>query len=539
MLSVEREANNNGLTYEMMMEHAGKGLADEVERSYELLKEGGVLGLVGSGNNGGDTLVALAHLAGKEWPATAYIVKERPKDDPLIDRLLSNAGSVIQISTDPKFEKLEVAIRSHNIIMDGLLGTGIKLPLKGNIAKALTFVQGTLDRMPKKPKVVAVDCPSGVDCGSGEVAPESLEADMTVTMAAIKTGLLKFPANNLLGELKLVGIGLDDQDKRSKTWQSLKREVADAMWVRQTLPDRPRDSHKGTFGTALIVAGSVNYTGAALLAGKGAYLAGVGLVTLAIPAPLHNTLAGHFPEGTWLILPHEMGVIDESATEIVLENLGRATAMLLGPGFGLEDETEKFMANLLATSPQSHRPKIGFVTTEIEEVKEEKLSLPPMVIDADGLKLLKRVPDWPEKLPEIAVLTPHPGEMAVLTGLSIKEIQANRIDITEHYAAKWGHVVMLKGANTVVAEPNGRTVVIPVASPALARAGTGDVLAGIIVGLRAQGLEAFEAAVSGGWIHAQSGLRAAYSKGSTASVLASDLLEGMVKVMADLYSPLL
>lgn len=536
MQSVEREANESGLTYEMMMEHAGNGLAYEVEQAYKHLKSGGVLGLVGPGNNGGDTLVALANLVEKGWSATAYILKVRPKDDPLVNRLISIGGSVIPIDQDPEFEKLEGAVQSHEVIMDGVLGTGITLPLKGKIAKSLTFIQNVLDQMPKKPKIVAVDCPSGVDCDTGKTAPESLAADLTVTMAAIKVGLLKFPANDLIGELRLVGIGLDDQDSRSMNWQSIKREVVDADWVRRRLPNRPREAHKGTFGTALIVAGSVNYTGAGLLAGKGAYLAGVGLVTMAVPAPLHTALAGHFPEGTWLILPHEMGVIDESAAEVVLENLGRATAMLLGPGFGVEDKTEKFLANLIASTPQSRRVRIGFVAAEIEDEKEEKISLPPLVIDADGLKLLKRIPDWSGKLPETTILTPHPGEMAVLTGLSVPEIQSNRIDITEHYARKWGHVVMLKGANTVIAEPNGRTAVIPVASPALARAGTGDVLAGIIVGLRAQGLEAFEAAVSGGWIHAQSGLGAAKSKGTTISVLAGDLLEAMIDVVAGLDS---
>lgn len=536
MQSVEREANKSGLTYEMMMEHAGNGLADEVERVYKPLKGGGVLGLVGSGNNGGDTLVALANLVEKGWSATAYIVKARPKDDPLVNRLTSSGGSVIPINTDPEFEKLKRAVQSHEVIMDGVLGTGITLPLKGKIAESLAFIQSVLDQMPKKPKIVAVDCPSGADCNTGEVAPESLAADLTVTMAAVKAGLLKFPANDLIGELRLVSIGLDDQGRRSKIWQSIKREVADANWVRQRLPNRPRDAHKGTFGTALIVAGSVNYTGAALLAGKAAYLAGVGLVTMAVPAPLHTTLAGHFPEGTWLILPHEMGVIDESAAEVVLENLGRATAMLLGPGLGVEDKTEKFLANLIASTPQSRRVRIGFVAAEREVEEEEKISLPPLVIDADGLKLMKQIPDWSGKLPKTTVLTPHPGEMAVLTGLSVPEIQSNRIDITEHYAGKWGHVVMLKGANTVVAEPNGRTAVIPVASPALARAGTGDVLAGIIVGLRAQGLEAFESAVSGGWIHAQSGLGAAKSKGTTMSVLAGDLLEAMIEVVAELDS---
>jgi NAD(P)H-hydrate epimerase len=160
--------------------------------------------------------------------------------------------------------------------------------------------------------------------------------------------------------------------------------------------------------------------------------------------------------------------------------------------------------------------------------------LPPMIIDADGLKLLANIDGWHKLLPAPAVLTPHPGEMAVLTGLSTEEIQNDRNGIATKYAKKWGHVVVLKGAFTVIAAPDGTATVIPVASPALARAGTGDVLAGLIVGLMAQGLEAYDAAVAGAWIHAQAGLIAADAYGSTASVLAGDVLEAIPDVLADL-----
>jgi NAD(P)H-hydrate epimerase len=277
--------------------------------------------------------------------------------------------------------------------------------------------------------------------------------------------------------------------------------------VREILPPRPLDAHKGTFGTVLVVAGSVNFTGAALLAGKAAYRSGTGWVTMAVPEPLHAALAGHFPEAPWLLLPHEHGFISASSAEVVLSNLGKPTAILLGPGFGLEPTTCQFLANLLTPT------------------------LPPLVIDADGLKLLAKLEDWPSRLPAQAVLTPHPGEMAVLTGLSLERIQGDRIGVAEQFAHLWEHVVVLKGAFTVIASPVGKTAVIPVATPALARAGTGDVLAGLIVGLRAQGVEAFEAAAAGAWIHAQAGLRAAEKLGSTACVLAGDVLEAVPEVM--------
>ena len=260
-------------------------------------------------------------------------------------------------------------------------------------------------------------------------------------------------------------------------------------------------------------------------------------MTLGVPSPLHITLAGHIPEATWVLLPHEMGVIADTAAEVVFENLGNASAMLLGPGFGLEDVTKNFMVNLFKPATQGGNTGIGFITSASEVVESEKPELPPLVLDADGLKLLTKIPEWPQKLPGLAVLTPHPGEMAELTGLRVSEIQVARLTTAEKYANEWGHVVVLKGANTVVAEPGGRTAVIPVASPALSSAGSGDVLAGIIVGLRAQGVGGYESAVSGAWIHAQSGLKSAEYLGTDRSVVAGDLLSSMVDVIHDLEVP--
>ncbi len=534
MLAVEKEADANGLPYSEMMENAGSGLAETIEVNYSSFKSLGILGLVGSGNNGGDTLVALDLLSEWGWKATAYIVRARPKNDLLMERLISSGGVVLDAAEDKKFKQLKSALAEHGILMDGILGTGIKLPLRGTVKDVLRFTKKTLSRISPKPLVVAVDCPSGVDSDTGETSPDSLAADLTVTMAAIKRGLLEFPANDLLGDLVLVGIGLHDQDKRSKTWQALKREVVDEEWVQSTLPKRGRDAHKGTFGTAFIISGSVNYTGAVLLSGKAAYRAGAGLVTLGVPSPLHNILAGHIPEATWLLLPHEMGVIADSAAEVVFENLGKASAMLLGPGFGLEDTTRNFMEDLFNPSTSGGKSGIGFITSASESPGSGKPELPPLVIDADGLKLLAALPDWAEKINGKAILTPHPGEMAELTGLKVREIQAERISIAEKYANEWGHIVVLKGANTVVAEPDGRTSVIPVASAALSSAGSGDVLAGIIVGFRAQGLGGYESAVSGAWIHAQSGLKSAEYLGTNRSVIAGDLLTSMVDVIHEL-----
>jgi NAD(P)H-hydrate epimerase len=308
------------------------------------------------------------------------------------------------------------------------------------------------------------------------------------------------------------------------------------MLVSGLLPERPLDAHKGTFGTALIAAGSASYTGAALLAGKAAYRVGAGLVTMAVPSMLHTALAGQFPEATWSLLPHERGFFSREAAKKLAESFERATALLVGPGFGMEESTQAFLDDLLTgnSAPKKVPGRMGFLQEPQAKKEEPATNLPAMVIDADGLKLLAKIKDWHKILPAPAVLTPHPGEMAILTDLSTEEIQNDRIGIATQYAKFWGHVIVLKGAFTVIAAPDGNSTVVPVASPALARAGTGDVLAGLIVGLRAQGLDAYDAAVAGAWIHAQAGLVAADDLGSVASVLAGDVLEAVSDVMSDL-----
>jgi hydroxyethylthiazole kinase-like uncharacterized protein yjeF len=515
MQAIEREANASGLSYERMMENAGRGLAEVVLDEYGYLADQGALGLVGSGNNGGDTLVALTYLAEEGWSTSAAILRLRPAGDLLVRRLQDAGGRVVWLDKQFDGEALEQLLDAHGLLLDGVLGTGVRLPLKAEAAQALGFTRQRLEAMENPPVVVAVDCPSGVDCDGGETAPECIQAELTVTMAAVKQGLLKFPAYNLVGELRVVGIGLAQDGEGLQAWKDARCILPDLDWVRTVLPARQLDAHKGTFGTALIAAGSTNYTGAVWLAGQAAYRVGAGLVTLAVPAPLHAALAGQFPEATWVLLPQQDGFIAAQAEATIRPHLGKGTALLVGPGFGLEPTTAEFLARLLGS-------------TGIE--------LPPMVIDADGLKLLKHVPDWYKRLPSLAVLTPHPGEMSVLTGLPKEQIQADRLGLARRYSQEWGHILVLKGAFTIIAAPDGAAAIIPVATPALARAGTGDVLAGLIAGLRAQGVEAFEAAVAGAWIHAYAGLQAVKEVGNPASVLAGDVLRGTVSVISDLLN---
>ncbi|TLM99533.1 bifunctional ADP-dependent NAD(P)H-hydrate dehydratase/NAD(P)H-hydrate epimerase, partial [bacterium] len=322
-------------------------------------------------------------------------------------------------------------LENSNVLLDGVLGTGITLPLKDEIASVLRAV----NQSETVPHVIAIDCPSGVDCDSGVAAEDTIPADVTACMQAVKQGLLRFPAFEYVGELRVVDLGLPEDLTTDKDIQLF---MADGATVAGYLPDRPDTAHKGTFGTLLIAAGSTYYTGATLLSARGAYRIGTGLVRLAIPAPLHGTLAGHFPEATWLLLPHEMGMIAESGADLILKNLDRVTALLVGPGLGNEDTTAAFIEKLLTGKQSTHRSAaFGFLPSRANDSNEEHVVMPPMVVDADGLRLMARLKNWPDLLPPGSIVTPHPGEMSALTGLPVEQIQADRLEIARKYAQEW------------------------------------------------------------------------------------------------------
>jgi len=536
MRAIEAEANTAGLTYDQMLQNAGLALAQVIANEFK--DDVHVLyavGLVGTGNNGGDTLVALSALVSAGWAASIYLVGARPPADPLLQKLLDQNIQVVHSEQDAQFEALDELLSQAEVLLDGVLGIGVQLPLRPEIARVLGHVAG----LEKRPTVVAVDCPSGIDCDSGECAPEVIPAALTVCMAAVKQGLLRAPAFEYVGQLHAVDIGLP---AGLKALDEVTNSVVTQAQVTALLPLRSKFAHKGTFGTALIAAGSINFTGAAFLAGKAAYRSGAGLVRMAVPGSLHTSMAGQLPEVTWLLLPHQMGVIAEAAAEVLLKNLDKADALLIGPGFGQEETTRVFVKRLFGmTNPSLYHlgaGNFGFLPRSDSQPETEaqvNVKLPPLVVDADALKLLAKLPDWAEQLPPLSVLTPHPGEMAILTGLTVEEIQANRVEIAVRFAGQWNQVVVLKGAITVIAAPGQGARLIPVATSALARAGTGDVLSGIIVSLLAQGLPPFAAATAGAWLHAYAGLEAEAYLETPTSVLASDVLESIPSVLARLH----
>jgi hydroxyethylthiazole kinase-like uncharacterized protein yjeF len=318
----------------------------------------------------------------------------------------------------------------------------------------------------------------------------------------------------------------------------LSLELLGPEMVRDLLPSRPRHAHKGTFGTALIVAGSPNYTGAAYLASAAANRVGAGLVTLCLAQSLHPILASKLTEVTFLLLPHDLGALVLDATKLLEEKLPDYDALLVGPGLGSEDSTVEFVRRFLGAEGEGVRRGIGFLAGSTEEEpdrKERMKELPPVVIDADGLNALARTPSWWESLSVQGILTPHPGEMSRLMDCSIEEVEADRVGVAEKAAQEWQQVVILKGAHSIIAAPDGRAAISPFANPGLATAGTGDVLAGSIVGLLAQRLSLYEAAIAGVYLHGAAGEMATTALGNAGTV-ASDLLPLLPQVLKRLQS---
>jgi len=550
MRALEKATDKGGHSYADMMEMAGHAVAMRAKTLLAGLDAPRVVILVGPGNNGGDGLVA-GRVLREEFPEStvnALLLKPRDaKKDPVYAAAEKAGVNIVSAETDANssFRTLKKLIAEADVVIDALFGTSVRLPLEGDVVRLLNAANRALEarRKPASPSplttpaaaypnsaserpvtVIAVDLPTGLNPDTGELDKAALFADETVTFGAAKPGLLTFPGAEAVGLLHVADIGMP-ADLPELARAPL---LIDAHEVGARLPQRPRNSHKGTFGKTMIVAGSLNYTGAAYLAAAGAYRSGAGLVTVAAPQVIMPILASLLPEATWLLLPHDLGVLNEAAVKVLRPELDGYSALLLGPGFGREETTGEFLRELLSPT-EERRPArtIGFsrIVDQEDEAEEESTPLPPVVIDADGLNLLAEIEDWPTLLPPNSVLTPHPGEFGRLTGLETDEVQANRLDLAREKAAEWNAIVVLKGAFTAIAAPDGRLAVSPFASAALARAGTGDVLSGMIAGLIGQGVEPFDAALCAVWLHGAAGERAAALATTTAATVAGDLLE--------------
>ena len=526
---IERAANRSVISYEQMMRNAGAAASALLQRRRLISPRTKITILIGKGNNGGDGLVLAHNLAlSTEADISLYLLESRDSSDKNYQAVLSDGLSVTFAAEDHVSQQLPRLIDNADIIVDAVLGIGARLPLRGKAAELLETVneclrQRAVDRGRREnfipdpdravreagpPFILALDCPSGIDCDTGDADEHVLAADATISFIAGKPGLFTFPAAGYVGDLEISAIGIHDG---LPELDQVKATVVDEPIAASILPARPLDGHKGTFGKVMVAAGSPNYIGAIALAAESAYRAGAGLVTVATTRRLIEIIAGGLREPTWLPLPEMNGAIAERAADALGGESVGYDALLVGCGLGMRSSTRAFLRRLLASD-----------------------SLPPLVLDADALNLLSRDAKWWASLPSGAIITPHIGELARLTGRSAREINKDRWAVARQCAEEWTVVLVLKGAHTLVAAPGGLVSVIPFKTDALSTAGTGDALAGLIAGLRGQGLSAYDSARLGAYVHGSAGVIAAKSLGSSRSVIAGDVLSAMGRAFAAL-----
>lgn len=497
MRELERRAAERGIPSPVLMEHAGLAVALEVKRWLGGAAGRQVIVLVGPGNNGGDGLVAARHL--HDWGARVHVClcSER-EGDANYDIVRARAIPCTFVGAEGGLAALGGLLAAGDVVIDSLFGTGRLRPLEGVLREVLVKVREARTARPAL-GVVAVDVPSGLDADSGAIDPASAPADITITLGYPKVGLFAFPGRGLVGELVVADIGIPDE-----LGADIVTGLIDEYYVNSMLPRRPLDAHKGTNGRVLICAGSGNYIGAAYLACEAALRVGAGLVTLAVARSLQPVLAAKLTEATYAPLAEsEPGFIAAEAAESLHEWLATYDVLLIGCGLGQHPSVASFVARSLLEMPPSLDVRV--------------------IIDADALNALAQVPQWWQRMERDAVLTPHPGEMARLTALPVGGMAQGRSEVARQAAQDWHKTVVLKGAHTVVASPDGAAMISPFANPGLASAGTGDVLAGAIAGLAAQGLPPAAAAACGVYLHGAAGEVVKCELGD-AGMVASDLL---------------
>ncbi len=504
MRRIEAESQACGISTDRLMENAGLAVAEQIRHALGELKSEHLVILVGPGNNGSDGLIAARHL--DDWGARVhvYICGKRPKPDVHLRELLDRAADVREVVDESFLQGLERAMDSATIVIDAMLGTGRSRALNGVIGAACAAVKAAKDQRPFL-RIMALDVPTGLDADDGSIDEATPRADATIALGYPKVGLFLFPGAAHVGHLYVADIGIP-----SGLDSDVGLEVASPNWVATRLPKRPISANKGIFGKVLVVAGSSNFIGAANLACAGAVRTGAGLVTLATPRSLIPAVATALPEVTYVPLPEvAWGEVDgPTAAGEILNTLPSYDSVLIGPGLGQGAGSVSMVTNIF----------LGLIESE----------LPRFVIDADGLNILSSIPRWWRRFPG-AVVTPHPGEMARLTGQTVREVECGRIGVSRGARDLWDTNVLLKGAYSIITG-DSKTMINPFANPALATAGTGDVLGGIVASLVAQGLMGFEAAVVGAYLHGTAGEDVREVMGDAGSA-ASDLLKHIPPVI--------
>jgi NAD(P)H-hydrate epimerase len=504
MREIDRSAiQEYGMPSLLLMENAGRAVA---ARAVELLHAAGghrVVILCGKGNNGGDGFVAARHLHTRAVRVRCLLAgdPESLQGDAKANFELALKFGVPVRSFDAWTAELDADLRQADLVIDALLGTGSQGEPRGAIAVAIRAL-GTV-HMP----VLAVDIPSGMDADTGNLAQLHVRAQDTVTFGLPKTGLASYPGRAAAGRVTMAGISLPlpllCQDTISVDW-------ADQLLALPLWPERAATAHKGDAGRLFVLAGSAGMTGAATLTCLAALRAGAGLVTLGIPASLNSILEVKLTEAMTLPLPEteSHGHAPESL-DTVCEWAGKVDALALGPGFGRD-------------------PRSGELVRAV--LRETQL---PTVVDADGLYHVS--PADERTFHSGCVLTPHPAEMARLLGTATADVQSNRLEVAKTAASRLGCVVVLKGAATVVAAPDGRAAINSSGSPALATGGTGDVLTGMVAACLARGLAPYEAAVAAVYLHGIAGEVTEERFGSPGAI-AGDVVEAIPEALRRLHA---
>ena len=462
-----------GLPGRLLMENAGRGATQILLQTFTGLTEKKVAVIAGRGNNGGDGFVIARCLFQKGVPVRVYLLAESKtvKGDAAANlKLLRLLGiPVDEIPDGNAFKRYKTAMRHQDIWVDAILGTGLKSDVDGYFKEIIDFINAQ-----NKP-VFSVDIPSGLDSDTGHSRGACIRAHATTTFGFAKIGHIVLPGAIYTGRLEIVDIGIPDH---------IAEEVGPSQYLLTTemiqgrLAPRSPDAHKGTTGHLLVVAGSPGKTGAAAMTAMAAMRAGAGLVTLGVPASLNPVLETQVLEAMTVALPETVdGMFAESAFDNIQDLISGKQCLVFGPGVGISPEIETLLRRTLPV-----------------------LSA-PVVIDADGLNNLAADVNMLKTANAPIILTPHPGEMARLMGASVPQVQADRLTCAREFARKYNLHVVLKGARTVIAHPDGKVYVNPTGNAGMASGGMGDVLTGVIGGLLAQGYAPEAATHMGVFLH--------------------------------------
>lgn len=463
MKAAEMACDRAGISYSRMMYNAGCACADSI-KDIVPEKHKRIALLCGSGNNGGDGFVIARRLAQLGFSCIDVLcVNGLPKTECAKEHFGYLDGAVALHTEAEQFGEI---ISNADVAVECIYGTGFHGSLPENAAKAIAAA----NRCPVR---IAVDVPSGINSDTGEFDERCFKPTHTLVLAAMKQGLLSPVCNDFLGEIFLLDIGIPE----NCYGEYVAKLTDDSM--RTPFPKRMRSSHKGTFGRLMNIAGCFCYNGAAAMSTKAALRSGVGLCMLAAPRSVIAMHAAAMNEATYLPLPETAdGFVIEGAVELIEKSIGRMDAIAVGCGMGNLEATRKITEKVIKSADC------------------------PIIIDADGINSLSGNIDILKERKGAAVLTPHPLEFSRVSGIPVKEVQADRIGCAARFAADYGVILVLKGANTVIASPDGEVYVNMAGNAGLARGGSGDTLTGIIAAMLAQGIEPMRAAVCGVYCHA-------------------------------------